>query len=268
MPLSARELKQTSSENRMSSGNPIFDEMANGGVFKDSIILVSGPTGGGKTLLSTIFAAEGCKNDETVLLLAYEESQPQLLRNAKAWGVDFNKWEREGKLKILCTYPESLPLENHLLLIQNTIDELKPRRVIIDSISALERVSNQKSFREFVIGLTSFCKQETVCTLFTSTTPGLAGGDALTEAHISTLTDLIVLLRYVEIEGTLRRGIAIIKMRGSQHDKQIHEFFISEKGLQIGEPFKNVHNIILGTPTSTSESELDRLEKLFASREE
>jgi predicted ATP-dependent serine protease len=76
-------------------------------VVRDSIILVSGPTGGGKTLISTMFAAAACKAGEKVLLLAYEESHQQLLRNAHSWGVDFKKWEDEGLLKIICFYPKT-----------------------------------------------------------------------------------------------------------------------------------------------------------------
>ncbi len=263
LPLSARELKQSSSTNRVSFGNNALDQMSGGGLFRDSIFLVSGPTGGGKTLLATTFAAEGCRNNEKVLLLAYEESRAQLLRNAQSWGMDFRKWEEDGLLKVICQYPESMGLEDHLLLIQREIEQFRPRRLIMDSVSAMERVGSVRFFREFVIGLTSFAKQEEVCSLFTSTTPKLSGGDSITEAHISTITDAILLLRYVEINGILRRGIAIIKMRGSQHEKHIREFTIDSNGLHVGVPFTNVQNIILGIPSATQPSEHEQLESMF-----
>ncbi|NGZ07269.1 MAG: circadian clock protein KaiC [Magnetococcales bacterium] len=263
LPLSARELKQSSSTARISFGNQVLDQMAGGGLFRDSIFLVSGPTGGGKTLLATTFAAEGCRRGEKVLLLAYEESHAQLLRNAQSWGLDFQKWEEDGLLRVICQYPESMGLEDHLLLIQREIESFRPRRLIMDSVSAMERVGHVRFFREFVIGLTSFAKQEEVCSLFTSTTPKLSGGDSITEAHISTITDAILLLRYVEINGILRRGVAVIKMRGSQHDKQIREFTIDDQGLHIGKPFTNVQNIILGIPSATLPSEVEQLGAMF-----
>jgi len=265
LPLSARELKQASSTNRVSFGNDVLDQMSGGGLFRDSIFLVSGPTGGGKTLLATTFAAEGCSHTEKVLLLAYEESRAQLLRNAQSWGMDFRKWEDDGLLKVICQYPEAMGLEDHLLLIQREIESFRPKRLIMDSVSAMERVGPVRFFREFVIGLTSFAKQEEVCSLFTSTTPKLSGGDSITEAHISTITDAILLLRYVEINGILRRGIAVIKMRGSQHEKHIREFTIDNHGLHIGKPFSNVQNIILGIPSVTPRSEEEQLENLFGS---
>ena len=263
IPLSAMELKQSSSTQRISFGNAKLDEMTNGGLFQDSITLASGPTGSGKTLLCATFTAEACKKGEKILLLAFEESRAQLIRNATGWNVDFQNWEKAGLLKIICHYPEAMGLEDHLLNIRRAVAEFKPRRLIMDSVSAMERVANVRLFREFVIGLTSFVKQEEICSLFTSTTPKLSGGDSITEAHISTITDAIILMRYVEINGILRRGIAVIKMRGSQHDKQVREFTIDGKGLHIGEPFKNVHNIILGIATHGGLSESEHLDEMF-----
>ncbi|KJR42335.1 Circadian clock protein KaiC [Candidatus Magnetoovum chiemensis] len=265
LPMSAMELTQSSSNVRISFGSKDLDKMANGGLFRDSIILVSGPTGGGKTLMCSTFAGEACRNKERVLILAYEESRQQLLRNAQAWGLDFLEWEKEGLLKIICIYPEAMGLVDHLLMIRREIDAFKPNRLVMDSISAMERVASVvRTFREFVIGLTSFVKHREICSLFTSTTPKLSGGDSITEAHISTITDAIILLRYVEISGALRRGIAIIKMRGSQHEKDIREFTIDSSGLHIGEPFKNVQNIILGIPSGVDSSEKDHLEDMFS----
>ena len=96
-------------------------------------------------------------------------------------------------------------------------------RVAIDSLSALERVSTVKGFREFVIGLTSFVKDMDTAALFTSTTADALGGGSMTETHISTITDSIILLRYVELFGEMRRGLTVLKMRGSMHHKDIRE---------------------------------------------
>jgi circadian clock protein KaiC len=263
LPLSAIQLTQESSLERVSTGNAELDRITSGGIFRDSIFLVSGPTGGGKTCMSTMFTKAACQQGERVMLLAYEESREQLLRNAASWGVDFKKWEGEGLLKIICQYPEAMGLEDHLLAIQRAISEFKPQRLIMDSVSAMERVASVRNFREFVIGLTSYVKRERICSLFTSTTPQLSGGESVTEAHISTITDVIALLRYVEIGGVLRRGIAVIKMRGSQHEKVIHEYTIDSNGLHIGEPFRNVANIILGIPSVMGPSEKDQLGEMF-----
>jgi circadian clock protein KaiC len=262
-PLSGMELHQTASSDRISLGNKDLDRMCGGGLFADSIILVSGATGTGKTLLSNTFTAAGCRNDERVIYFAFEESRAQLLRNATSWGMGFQEWEKEGLLKMICRYPESAGLEDHLLMIRDEVATFHPTRVVVDSISAMEQASNERVFREFVVGMTSFLKEQDVCGLFTSTTPKLSGGESITEAHISTITDAIMALRYVEIAGTLRRGVAIIKMRGSQHDKSIHEYTIDAHGMKIGKQFNNVQNILLGMPTATAPTEQEQMSEMF-----
>jgi circadian clock protein KaiC len=266
LPISALQLKMRSSNVRVTSGNAELDRMCAGGFFRDSIILVSGATGTGKTLMTTEFLAGGARNDERVLLIATEESREQLFRNATSWGVDYEDLERRGLLKVHCEYPEAMTLEDHLLNFKEIIEGFRPNRVAIDSLSALERVSTAKSFREFVIGLTAFIKHKEIAGLFTATTPTLTGGASITEAHISTLTDLIVLLRYVELYGEMRRGVTVLKMRGSAHEKEIREFSIDSSGMHIGKPFRNVIGILAGNPQQANPGELDRLSELFKSQ--
>lgn len=268
LPLSAMELTARSSTTRITSGIAALDEMCGGGFFRDSIILVSGATGTGKTLMVTEFVDGGVAAGERCLLFAFEESHDQLVRNASGWGVDFEAMERNGLLRVVCAYPEVRGLEEHLLRMRDTIDEFRPNRVAVDSLSALERVSSVKTFREFVIGLTSFMKEKEVAGLFTSTTPSLMGGESITEAHISTITDSIVLLRYVETFGEMRRGLTVLKMRGSRHDKDIREFAIDGDGMHIGRPFRDVTGILVGHPVHFPQSEVDRVGQLFAERQD
>jgi circadian clock protein KaiC len=130
-----------------------------------------------------------------------------------------------------------MPLEDHLIRMKREIEAFKPNRV------AIERVSTPRSFREFVIALTAFVKHQEMAGLFTSTTPTLLGGTSVTEAHISTICDSIILLRYVEILGEMRHGLTVLKMRGSPHEKEIREFTIDGNGMHIGKP----HSTRLGS---------------------
>jgi circadian clock protein KaiC len=99
--------------------------------------------------------------------------------------------------------------------------------------------------------------------MFTATTPALLGGQSVTESHISTITDSIILLRYVELYGEMRRGLTVLKMRGSPHDKQIREFSIDDVGMHIGNAFRNVTGILAGNPRHATPAELDRVSHLF-----
>ena len=262
LPLSGLELIMKSSTKRITTGNKELDHMCGGGFFRDSIILVSGPTGTGKTLITTLFVNAGCEMGEKCLLFAYEESKEQLIRNGLSWGVNLNKWIKKGLLKIVCRYPEAMGPEDHLLFIKKEMGEFEPKRMVIDSLSAMERVLTLRSFREFVISLASYTKLKEIAGLFTSTTKTLLGGESITEAHISTLTDSIVILRYVEMHGEMRRGITMIKMRGSWHEKEIREYMIDHQGMHIMNVFRGVENIMSGAARSVSAYEEEELKKL------
>ncbi|MCL1468399.1 circadian clock protein KaiC [Argonema galeatum] len=261
-PLGAMRLTQRSSNVRVSSGVKILDEMCGGGFFKDSIILATGATGTGKTLLVSKFLQDACMRGEQAILFAYEESRAQLSRNAYSWGTDFEDLEQKGLLKIICAYPESAGLEDHLQIIKTEIAQFKPSRIAIDSLSALARGVSNNAFRQFVIGVTGFAKQEEITGFFTNTTDQFMGSNSITDSHISTITDTIIMLQYVEIRGEMSRAINVFKMRGSWHDKGIREYTISEKGPQIKDSFRNFERIISGSPTRISVDEKMELSRI------
>ena len=265
LPLSAIELKQGSSNRRVSSGVGELDRMCGGGMYRDSVILVSGATGTGKTLTVTHYIKAAIDAGDRAILFAAEESREQLTRNARSWGVDFEGAEKAGLLRIICRYPDIMGLEDHLLQMRREIDEFKPSRIAVDSVSAFEMAGTRRSFREFVIGITSYVKQQEITGLITNTTPMLMGGESITETHISTITDTIILLRYVELLGEMRRGLAILKMRGTQHEKDIREYDIDASGMHIRAPFRGVHGILSGAPTYLFSRERDQLDGMFNS---
>jgi circadian clock protein KaiC len=239
-----------------------FDVISEGGIPKGRATLFSGTSGSGKTLMAIFFIDGGCKQGKKCLLFAYEESREQLIRNGKSWGVDLEKWVKKGLLKIICCYPEIMGPEDHLFSTKKLIDEFKPKRMAIDSLFAMERVLTLRSFREFVISLTNYTKIKGIAGMFTLTTKTLLGVESTDEVHISTLTDSIIFLRYAEIHGEMRRGLAVIKMRGSWHEKKIREFVIDNKGMHVKEPFRGVESIMTGAARSVTQYEEEELKKL------
>ena len=259
IPFSLVELQQVASPIRVSVGNAELDQLYGGGVYLDSVNFVSGPTGTGKTLLTNHFAAAGVTAGERCVLFSFEESRDQLFRNATSWGFDLDAMEQSGRLQIVCDYPEVASLDDHFVLMRQRIDEFKPNRLAIDNLSALERISTARGLRDFVVGLAAFLRREEITCLFTSATATLYGGGSVTEANISSLADTIVLLRYVEVAGEVRRAIAVLKARGSAHDHRIREFTIDDRGMHIGQPFRGLAGILAGTPTVMSPAELEQV---------
>ncbi|MBB71766.1 MAG: circadian clock protein KaiC [Legionellales bacterium] len=263
LPLSAIRLPQLPPEPRVSSGNIELDKMCGGGFFQDSIILCSGATGTGKSLTVSTFLNAGCVRGERVLLFSFKESREQLCSLARNWGMDFEQWEKDKLLKIVCLYPEAQSIEDHLIRLRNEIKAFSPKRLAFDCLSAMERICSQKSFREFTIALTSLIKSNDLIAFFASNADSLVGGSFSLHNHFATIVDTIILLRYVEVRGEMRRGLMILKMRGSAHDKSIREYIVTDKGLTIGSTFENISGIFSDAPIQLPSAEHDRLNQLF-----
>lgn len=252
VPNIAANLDYESSTERVTWGNPELDSMLSGGLLRGSLVLVTGPTGTGKSLLTTQFSAGGAAAGDKTLFQSFEESRSQIMRNASEWGIDFEGMESSGQLKILTDAPEARSLEDHLLRLNAQIEEFGPDRVAIDSWSALQRISTVTSFREYALGIAFQLKMRGLLGLFSATSSGTDSESGLTDLHVSTTMDTIVLLQYVAVGAEIRRGINVLKMRGSNHDKALREFCIDGSGLHIGRPFSGVSGLMATTSAESS----------------
>jgi circadian clock protein KaiC len=244
IPLSAIDLNRPASGERASLGVPELDEMSGGGIFRDALVLVSGATGSGKSLLASSFIDAGLRAGERGMYLAFEESENQVVRNARSWGFDFESAREDGSLRIYAQYAERMGLEDLLIAVRRALAEFGPSRVAIDSLTALERTSSVRSFREFVSGLSGYLKSEGVAGLYVDATSRLAGGDALSDPHVSTMSDMIIMLRYFEAGAELRRCLTILKMRGSRHSRAIREYTIGDEGIELRGPVPEARTVI------------------------
>lgn len=263
IPLNVQ-LDQPSASGRVTSGITAFDEMCGGGLFQDAVTLVSGSTGTGKTSLAVQFALAGAQQGEPAIVVGFEESREQMARAVAGWGYDVAALEADGKLRFLIDYPESRTFEEHLVGIQGAIADLGATRLVLDSLTSLRRGGPERSFREFTIGLTAFLKQHEIAGLLTTGQASLTGPDpTATQEHVSSLTDTIVMLRYIEVYGELKRGIAVLKARGSDHDKAIREYTIGPDGIHIGAPLRTTTGIMSGRPSQLDAAESERITDIF-----
>ncbi len=248
LPITAPHQEPQAGSARVSSGNAGLDRLTHGGLLRGSSTLLSAPTGTGKTLLATQFAAEGAASGEPALVVAYEETPEQVRANGRALGHDFPAYEEQGLLHIVSLYPEVASLDDHLVEIRDLVERLQPTRLTVDSLSALERLGSPHAYREFVIAITSFVKTLGLASMMTAASSQLAGATSVTESHISGLVDTVVLLRHVEYESSLKRGLLVLKMRGSSHDHQMCELYVRDGDLVVGEPFADLGGVLSGQP--------------------
>ena len=236
---------------RIKTGIPVMDKMLNGGVYKNSTTLLSGPSGTGKTVSGMHFILEGARNGEKCLFIEFEESPEQLFRNARSFGWELEKYVKNGVVQLISHYPEDLKAEQYLGVIQRLVLTFKAKRVVLDSLSALERIYSKEKFREFVIGLNAFLKMNNCTSLLTNTTSELTAINQITETHLSTATDNIILMKYVDINGKMKRILTILKQRGSGHDKHLTEYEITKAGLRLIGPLTGYEGLIGGAASFT-----------------
>ncbi|MGO9752790.1 MAG: circadian clock protein KaiC [Solirubrobacteraceae bacterium] len=254
VPFSIIEAPRDAAIERMSLGTAELDEMCEGGIWRDSLVMVTGATGTGKTLMGVQFLAAGLAAAERGLLLSFEENPSQLVRNARSWGIELEAPQRDGRLRIMSRYPERTGLEDLLVEIKHQVDEFAPQRFLIYSMTALEHNSPPRAFREFGVGLTGFLKGRGVGAMMTTTLPSLLGGEHATAVYLSTITDSIIALRYFEIDSQVRRAVLVLKLRGSAHARAMHEYEVTDHGMRLLGPIRGVRGILAGLAQITDET--------------
>jgi circadian clock protein KaiC len=234
-PLDARERPGAHTGERYSSGSPGLDSMISGGLFRDSIVIVRGPTGSGKTMLAGQYARAGALRSEKVVYYGFEEPKAILMRNFASIGMPMDELERAGNLHIICRYPEAMGLEDLLVTLRMGLEEIEPALVVMDSISSIEHSSSEKGFRQFMIGLASLLREHARGALLTQT---VLGSEAATHTapYLSTIADAILALDYSVGPGDLARTLRVLKMRGSSHVTYPYRLELAQGGLHVEPP--------------------------------
>jgi circadian clock protein KaiC len=234
-PLDIKGGPEKAASGRYSSGFPGLDTMILGGLFRDSMVIVRGPTGSGKTMLAGLYARAGAARGERVIYYGFEEPRPILLRNFEAIGMSLTEFEEAGNLRVSCRYPEAMGLEDLLVTVRTGLEEFQPSLVVLDSLSSIEHSASEKGFRQFMIGLASLLREHRRGALFTQ---AVAGGTAAesTAPFLSTIADTILALDYSVHGYELERTLRVLKMRGSAHDTHAYRLSIEQGGLKVEPP--------------------------------
>lgn len=228
-----------------------LDEMLQGGFLPQTANLVEGPPGTGKSTLGMQFIYNGIRyHNEPGLIVTFEEFPQQYYRDAEGFGWDFRQLEREGKLRVIMTSPEvsRADLESVGGTIETLAREMGARRVLVDSISHFDQLTEDPvELRSVVYGFINALKREGLTSILTRESPVLLGAEEGDNA-IAFVVDSYTLLRYVELDSAIRKALLVLKLRGSDHAKDIRQFEITSQGLEIMSKFEGQEGILSGSP--------------------
>lgn len=258
LPITSLALRHVALRGRVSTGIAGLDAMLDGrGVYRGSSVLVSGSPGTGKSSVAACFVDAACARGERALLLAYEESEKQLLRNMASIGVKLQRWVDKGLLHIEATRPTLQGLEQHLVRMYDVVREFKPSVVAIDPISNLAANDEDAGLRLTLMRMIDFLKTQGITAMFTSLTADQGNVmRATSEVGVSSLMDTWLLLANVAFNGERTRTLQVLKSRGMPHSNQVREFVFSDRGVDLIDVYLFGDQVLTGTARIAHESQL------------
>jgi circadian clock protein KaiC len=236
---------------RLSTGIPELDTMLGGGVPEGDSILVAGPSGTGKSVIASQCIAAGTSAGEPGIIAVFEERPQAFTGRAASLGLDLDTPQSDGLLKVLYLRPLDLSVDETLQELLDAVKAVGAKRIVIDSLAGFEMAlapAFRQDFRESLYRMIG-ALTGTGATVMSTVELTESFTDLLFSPYaISFLTDDIIRLRYVEIDGALHKILAVVKMRGGHHSKELREYTITDAGLEIGECPRGLRGLITGVP--------------------
>ncbi|MDG5814428.1 ATPase domain-containing protein [Chitinispirillales bacterium ANBcel5] len=240
---------------RVQFGIKDLDKMICGGLLEGSANLLEGAPGTGKTTLAMQFIYNGIvKYDQPGLIITFEEFPQQYYHDALQFGWDLKKLEDEGKLKVIFSDPyttldEFDRMDGELVSI---VEEMGTKRVIVDSMTHFESLTDdQHDLREIERRFINALKRENVTSILLRENNNLLGQVSQVSSKIPFIVDSYIILRYVEVDSAIEKALCFLKMRGSDHQKDIRCFKITSKGIEVESKFNGREGILSGFTHST-----------------
>lgn len=233
---------------RISSGMPELDDMLHGGVSRETITIVTGPTGVGKTTLGLQFMREAASRGERSLICLFEEWEEILLQRSEAINIPVRAMALAGSLFIEQVEPLSYNADEFAYMIRKEVEEKHISIVMIDSIAGYRLSVQGDNLVSHLHGLCKYLQNVGVTVLLINEIDDVGSEFKVTNIGISYMADNIIFMRYFESQGELRKAIGVLKERLTDFDKSMREFEITRYGIKIGEPLIELRGILDRTP--------------------
>lgn len=243
---------RTENSERVPTGISGLDEMLGGGLLSNSVAVVKGAPGTGKSCIGMEYISKGIRDyGEPGLIITFEEFPRQLYRDALSIGFDLRDFERQDLLRTIFTTPAVFlrEIQQPGGIFDRTIEEISVKRVFVDSMTQLERITQDPvELREIMYTFLNGLLRYNITAVVTQEDAYITGNMSVAEAGLSYIVDTIIQLRYVEISSSVDRAIFVLKHRASDHDKRIRRMSITSSGVKVEAAFEGREGILTGNP--------------------
>ena len=231
------------------SGIAELDAMLGGGPLRGTSTLFTGPAGSGKTTLALQYLVASCERGEPATIYEFDERIGTLLVRAKALGLDLQRHIDAGCLEVRQIDPAELSPGEFSAMVRRQVEERGARAILIDSLNGyMDAMPQEQQLILQLHELLSYLNQRGVLTLLITPQHGLVGSMSFKGLNISYMADAVVLLRFFEADGRVRKALSVIKNRAGPHEDTIRELRIDAGGIRLGEPLSDFRGVLTGTP--------------------
>jgi circadian clock protein KaiC len=238
----------------ISSGSEGLDALLGGGLHRGTSALLIGGAGVGKSTVALTYAVAAAKRGEDAVLFAFDEGLGTIFARADSLAIDLRTHFTAGRLVIQQIDPAEMSPGEFVAIVREAVEKRKARVVVIDSLNGyLNAMPNEKFLILQIHELLSYLNQLGVVTILVLAQHGLLG-PMQSPLDVSYLSDTVIMLRYFEAEGAVRRALSVVKKRSGAHEYAIREFQLAQGGLHVGPPLKHFRGIFTGTPTYVGEA--------------
>jgi len=253
--LVASEHRTSFPRRQLATGIAAFDALLGGGIEAGSSTLILGPSGTGKSLISLVFAMAAIARGEKAALFAFDEELGLLFDRMKGLGIDLPAAQEHGDLSIVQIDAAELSPGEFAHRVCRTVDTKGIQTVIIDSLNGYQAaMPEENSLILHIHELLQYLNRQGATTFMTVAQHGLVG-DMQTPVDVTYLADTVILLRYFEAMGQVRRAVSVIKKRSGFHESTIREFKIGAAGLTVGAPLSAFKGVLRGVPDYSGEKD-------------
>ena len=241
-------------DDHIASGLSEIDCLLGGGLDRGTSTLIIGPAGTGKSVIACQYAVAAAQRGERATVYIFDESLSTLMARMESLGFKFRQFVEKKLINVQQIDPAEMPPGQFIHKVRHSVEEDKASVIVIDSLNGYMNSMPEENFLTVQLHeLLTYLRQHGVLTMMVVSQQGIMGTAMQTPVDVSYLADTVLLLRYFEAGGEIRKAMSVLKKRSGRHETTIREIRIGPQGLRVGDPLKEFHGILTGIPQYTGE---------------